>query len=97
MKPNQYYEELTSIKVEWQKGFSFSKSLLEKAFSQYGKITNTKIEPKNRQAIVSFSSIDVCSEVFKKFDEPQIKIDFLVVRSKREKLLKALKTQKANK
>lgn len=83
MKPQQYYEELTSIKVEWKKGLSFSKFLLEKAFSEYGKITNIKIEPKNRQAILSFSSIDVCAEVVKNFNEPQIQIDFLVERSKR--------------
>lgn len=83
MKPNQYYEELTSIKVEWQKGLSFSKFLLEKAFSEYGKVSNIKIEPKSLQAIVSFTSIDVCAEVVKKFDQPLIQIDFLVEKSKR--------------
>lgn len=65
---------------------------MERAFSEYGKVTNVKIEAKSRQAIVSFSSIDVCAEVVKNFDEPMVKIDFLVEKSRREKLLRALKS-----
>ena len=33
MTPQQYYEDLSSILVKWQKGISFTKKMLEESFN----------------------------------------------------------------
>ena len=43
MTPQQYYEDLSSIIVKWQKGISFTKKMLEESFNQYGELTKVNI------------------------------------------------------
>lgn len=43
MTPQQYYEDLSSIIVKWQKGISFTKKMLEESFNQYGEMTKVNI------------------------------------------------------
>ena len=43
MTPQQFYEDLSSIIVKWQKGISFTKKMLEESFNQYGEMTKVNI------------------------------------------------------
>lgn len=55
-----------------------------------------RVEARHRQAIVTFSSIEACTEIVKQFKNPLIKIDYMVDRQKREKMLKAMKMEKVS-
>lgn len=63
MNPKQFYEKLSSIEVRWEKGLSFTSSILEAYFSGYGEVTKVTIEPKRRQATVVVSSIEKASQI----------------------------------
>ena len=40
MGTQKYYEDISSFDVDWGNGFSFTKEMLEIAFSDYGTIKN---------------------------------------------------------
>ncbi len=57
MSPQQYYEDMSSVLVKWQKGLSFTKNMLEAAFHPYGEIISVSIEAVKRKAVIIFNSI----------------------------------------
>jgi len=36
MNPQQYYEEMSTVIVKWEKGLSFTSKMLQIAFKDYG-------------------------------------------------------------
>jgi hypothetical protein len=57
MNPQQYYEEMSSIIVRWEKGLSFTSKLLQIAFNDYAEVIKVEIEDKRRKAVVIFNSL----------------------------------------
>jgi hypothetical protein len=94
MSPQQYYEEMSSVVVRWQRGLSFTKNLLEAAFHPYGEITSINIEPVRKKAIIIFNSIEKAASIVQEFRHPMITLELKISGERRSHLLSVLKRRK---
>ena len=97
MGTQKYYEDISSFDVNWEKGFSFTKEMLQMAFGEYGTIKKILLESKRNRAKITFSSIEDCTKVVSGWMHPLIDVEYHIEREKREHLLGALKRQKVDK
>ena len=44
MNPKQFYEKLSSIEVQWEKGLSFTESMLTNFFKDYAEVAGVTIK-----------------------------------------------------
>ena len=74
MNSQEYYEQMGSLVVRWEKGLTLTSTMLEMGLSPFGEILKVSVEANRRKATVVFNSIERAEQAAKEFRQPLVRV-----------------------